>query len=125
MEKSAHEENLSQTISTNIKQFQTAVTFLSGYNGIFNITTKTNKFYYTKTIDNDDYSEGIIRPGAYELENLREKFKRILLKNDILQKKLILFKSNQVFQLQVQLKKFAQIEKYKLVLLMMTVYETF
>ena len=37
MDKSAHEENLSQTISTNIKQFQTVVTLLSGYNGIFNI----------------------------------------------------------------------------------------
>ena len=91
MDKSAHEESLSQTISTNIKQFQTAVTFLSGYNGIFNITTKTSEFYYTKTIDNDDYSEGIIRPGAYELENLEEKFKRILLKKAILQKKLIRF----------------------------------
>ena len=38
--KSTHEENLSQPIQTTNKQFKIAVTFLTGYNGIFNVTSK-------------------------------------------------------------------------------------
>ena len=38
MGKSTHEEHLSQPLQTNIKQFKIAITFLSGYNGIFNVT---------------------------------------------------------------------------------------
>ena len=34
MDKSTHEEHLSQPLQTNIKQFKKAVTFLSGCNGI-------------------------------------------------------------------------------------------
>ena len=47
MNKSTQEENL-QYSSTNqiIERFKVAVTFLTGYNGIFNITDKNNKFYY-------------------------------------------------------------------------------
>ena len=37
MDKSTHEEHLSQPLQTNNKQFKIAVTFLSGYNGIFNV----------------------------------------------------------------------------------------
>ena len=44
MDKSTHEKHLSQPFQTNNKQFEIAVTFLSGYNGIFNVTTKNNKF---------------------------------------------------------------------------------
>ena len=40
MDKSLHEENLSQPLQTNIKQFKIAVTLLTGYNGIFKVTTK-------------------------------------------------------------------------------------
>ena len=43
MDKSTLEEHLSQPLQTNIKQFKIAVTFLSGYNGIFNLTPKNNK----------------------------------------------------------------------------------
>ena len=43
MDKSTHEEHLSQPLQTN-KQFKIAVTFLTGCNGIFNITNKNNKF---------------------------------------------------------------------------------
>ena len=40
MDKSTHEEHLSQSIPTNNKQYKIAVTFLTGYNGIFNVTNK-------------------------------------------------------------------------------------
>ena len=35
MNKSTHEEHLSQPLQTNNKQFKIAVTFLTAYNGIF------------------------------------------------------------------------------------------
>ena len=38
MNSSIHEEHLAQPLQTNIKQFKIAVTFLSAYNGIFNVT---------------------------------------------------------------------------------------
>ena len=40
MDKTTHEEHLSQPLHTNKKQFKIAVTFLTGYNGLFNITNK-------------------------------------------------------------------------------------
>ena len=48
MDKSTHEEPLFQPLQTNIKQFKIAITFLSGYNGIFNVTKSNNKFYFMK-----------------------------------------------------------------------------
>ena len=46
MDKSTHEEHLSQPLQTNIKQFKIVVIFLSGYNGIFNVRSSNNKFYF-------------------------------------------------------------------------------
>ena len=46
MDKSTHEEHLFQPLQTNNKQFKIAVTFLTGYNGIFNVTNLNNKFYF-------------------------------------------------------------------------------
>ena len=37
MDKSTHEGYLFQPLQTNIKQYKIAITFLTGYNGIFNI----------------------------------------------------------------------------------------
>ena len=56
MDKSTHEEHLFQPLQTNNKQFRIAITFLTGYNGIFNITSK-NKFYFTKSVtDKNGYN---------------------------------------------------------------------
>ena len=44
MNKSTHEEHLSQPLQTNNEQFKMAVTFLSTYNGIFSFTSKNHKF---------------------------------------------------------------------------------
>ena len=42
MDKSTHEEHLSQPLQTNVKHYKIAVTFLTDYNGIFNITKSNN-----------------------------------------------------------------------------------
>ena len=77
MDKSTHEEHLSQPLQTNNKQFKIAVTFLTGYNGIFNVTNANNKFYFTTSISDIEPIFIIIPPGAYELESLDDEIKRI------------------------------------------------
>ena len=79
MDKSTHEEHLSQPLQTNNKQFKIAVTFLTAYNGIFNVTNSNNKFYFIKSItDKDAYIKINILPGAYEIEILNNEIKRII-----------------------------------------------
>ena len=83
MDKSTHEELLSQPLQTNDKQFKIAVTFLTGYNDIFNVTDRNNKFYYLKSItDKDGHIQITIPPGAYELENLNNEIKRIIINEE-------------------------------------------
>ena len=54
-----------------------AVTFLTGYKGIFNITNKNNKFYF---INPANETVMITIPhGAYELERLDLEIKRIII----------------------------------------------
>ena len=80
MDKSTHEVHLSQPLQTNNKQFKIAATFLTGYNGIFNVTNANNKFCFTKSIsDEDGFVQITISPGAYELENLTDEIKRIII----------------------------------------------
>ena len=40
------EENLNEPLIANNKDFKIAITFLTCFNGIFNITHKNKKFYY-------------------------------------------------------------------------------
>ena len=42
MDRSTHEDHLSQPLQTNNKQSKIAVTFLTGYNGIFSVTNSNN-----------------------------------------------------------------------------------
>ena len=79
MDKSTHEEHLSQPLQTNNKKFKVAVTFLTGYNGIFNLTNSNNKFYFLKSITDDDHIQITIPPGAYEIESLNNEIKRIII----------------------------------------------
>ena len=80
MDKSTHEEHLSQALQTNNKKFKIAVTFLTGYNGIFNVTNANNKFYFTKSItDKDGFIQITIPAGAYEIESLNNEIKRIII----------------------------------------------
>ena len=79
MDKSIHEEHLFQPLQTNNKQFKLAVTFLTGYNGIFNVTYKNNKFYFKKAIQDEDFIQIRIPEGAYEIESLNNEIKRIII----------------------------------------------
>ena len=77
---STHEEHLNQPLQINIKQFKVAVTFLTAYNGIFNVTNSSNKFYFPKSItDEDGYIIITISPGAYEIKSLNNGIKRIII----------------------------------------------
>ena len=83
MEKSTHEEHLSQPLPTINKHFKIAVTFLSGYNGIFNVTSKNNKFYFIKSsTDEDGYIQITIPTGAYEIKSLNIEIKRIIIDDE-------------------------------------------
>ena len=42
MDKCTHTEHLYEPLQTNNKQFKIAITFLTAYNGFFNITSKNN-----------------------------------------------------------------------------------
>ena len=80
MDKSTHEKHLSQPLRTNNKQFKIAITFLSAYNGIFNVTNSINKFYFMKSITDDNHFMQITtRFGAYEIESLNDEIKRIII----------------------------------------------
>ena len=99
MDKSTHEEHLSQPLQTNNKQFKMAITFLSGCNGIFNVTDTNNKSYFTKSISDEDGSITITIPLV--LTNSRiwiMKLKEILLIKNITPNPIIHLQSNQTFQ---------------------------
>ena len=83
MDKSIHEEHLFQPLQTNNKHFKIAVTFLTVYNGIFNLTDKNNKFYFKKSITDDDgFIQTTVPPGAYNLKKLNNEIKRIIINEE-------------------------------------------
>ena len=79
MDKSIHEEQLFQPLQTNNKQFKIAVTYLSGYNGIFNVTKRKNKFFFKKAIQDEDFIQIGKPEKAYEIESLDDETKRIII----------------------------------------------
>ena len=80
LDKSIHEEHLSQPLQTKKKQFNIAITFLTAYNGIFNVTNSNNKFYFTKSLTDDNHYIMItIPPGSYEIEALNDEIKRVII----------------------------------------------
>ena len=77
LDKSIHEEHLGQLLQTNIKHFKIAVTLLSGYIGIFNVTNRYIKFSFKKTNTNEeDFIKISISPGTYEIESLNDEIRR-------------------------------------------------
>ena len=84
MDKSTHEERLSQPLQTNNKHFKIAVTFLSGYNCNFNVANKNNKFYFTKSFsDEDGFMQITIPPGDFEIESLKDETKRNIIDEEL------------------------------------------
>ena len=99
MDKSTLEEHLFELPQTYNKQFEIAVTFLIGYNSIFDVTKPNNKFFFAKSnTDKDGFIQITIPPGAYELESINDEIRRIIIKV-ILPKQIIRLQSNQIFQL--------------------------
>ena len=79
MDQSTHEEHISEPLKTNNKYFKIAITFLTVYNGIFNVTNPNKKIYFLKSIaDEDGYIQVTISPGACEREALNNELKRII-----------------------------------------------
>ena len=77
MDKPIHEEHLSQRLQTNNRQFKIAVTFPTGYNGIFNVTISNKKLCFIKSLsDEDGFIQITIPPGAYEIKSLNNETKR-------------------------------------------------
>ena len=79
MDKITQEKRLFQPLQTNYKQIAIAVTFLTGYNGIFNVTNSNNKLYFKKAIKDEDFIQITISPGAYEIKSLNNEIKRIII----------------------------------------------
>ena len=77
LDRSTHEKHLSQPLQTNNEQFEIAVNFLTGCNGIFNVTNSNIKFFFKKRLtDGDDFIPITIPPGAYENESFNKESKR-------------------------------------------------
>ena len=97
-DESKHEEHLHQSLQTNNKKFKIAVTFLTGYNGIFNVTNWNNKFYFMKSItDEKGFLQITIPPGAYEIESLKDEIKRIIIDEAYCSEKECPFKIKPIF----------------------------
>ena len=79
MDKSTHEEHLSQPLKTNNKQFKLAVTFLSAYNGIFKVTSSNDRFYFKKSLVVEEFIQIRIPEGAFEIESLNDEITRIII----------------------------------------------
>ena len=101
MDKSTHQDkstHLFQSLQTNNKQFKIAVTFLTGYNGIFNVTNENYKFYFKKALIDEDFIQIRIPPGAYEIESLNNEIKRIIIDEGYFTEGNYHLISNQTFQ---------------------------
>ena len=80
MDHSTYEDYPSQPLQTINKQFKVAVSFLTAYIGILNVSNSNNKFYFAKSItDEYGYIQIFIPPGAYEIKSLNNETKRIII----------------------------------------------
>ena len=78
MDKSTHEEHLAQPLQTKNKQFKKGVNFLTGYNGLFDITNSNIRFSVAKSItDEDGFIQIATPPSAYEIETLNNEINNI------------------------------------------------
>ena len=76
-DKYTHEWNFSQTLQTNNEQFQIAVTLLSAYKGIFDVTNN-KKINFLTVLASAEISVITSPKGAYELTSLKKKLKRYI-----------------------------------------------
>ena len=74
---STDEEILYQPLQTNNHWFEFPVSFLTGYNGVFNITNKMIEVSFTTSYIDDCFILIIILSGVHELASLNDEIKRI------------------------------------------------
>ena len=79
LNKSTHEENLSQPSQTKYKLFKGAITYLSDFKRIFNVTNSNNKSISKSVIEGAEHNLIRIHPGDYEFENSNNKIKQIII----------------------------------------------
>ena len=84
MEKSIQEEARSQPLQSNKRQFKLAVTFLTGYYGIFNVTNKINNFFSRYHLMMIFFRVISIPLRAHELKSLNNDFKCIIIEEGYL-----------------------------------------
>ena len=65
VENITHGEHLCQTLQTINEQVKIAVTFLTVDIGIFNVSNKNDKLFFTVSINDDDLNQMTVPPGAY------------------------------------------------------------
>ena len=95
LDKSTHLEHLSQALQTNNKQFITALTFRTGYNEIFKVTIKNNKFSFATSVTNKAGLIQITIPlGVFELGFVNDEIKTIVIEEGHLVKRIIRLRSN-------------------------------
>ena len=77
IDKVTHEEHLSEPLQTNKKKFKIAITFLTGDNAIFKVTSSNNKIRSAKSLtDEDGFIQITISPGTYEIETSKNEIGR-------------------------------------------------
>ena len=85
-------------MQTNNKQFKIAVTFLTRYKGIFNVTNSNNKFYCKETItDGNDFFQIVITPVAYGNDSLNNEMRRFIIDEEHFTESDCLFQRQPVF----------------------------
>ena len=55
------------------------MTFLTGYNGIFNVTIFDKNFYFKKSLIDEDFIQLTVPHGAYEVESSNNEIKRVVI----------------------------------------------
>ena len=75
------------------------MTLLTGYNGILKVTNSNIKFYFARSISNEDGFIQITKPpGTYEIESLNNEIRMIIFDEELLQKLIIRLQSSQILQ---------------------------
>ena len=99
LDKTIHEKHLSQSLPTYNKQCKIAVTFLTGYNGVFDVTNKFKKFFSQDRLSMMILLFFLIHLNLMKKKAETMKLNEIFLRKVILQKKTIQLFSNQIFPL--------------------------
>ena len=83
LNESTHEEHLFHSLQRKNREYKLAITFLTGYNGFFNVTKSKNKFHFKESVTDEAFIQIKIPNGAYEIEALNIEIKRRIIDKDL------------------------------------------